>query len=445
MKKKPIKELEIHTMGRPVNANAFRLGYSKTWSSVWVARKRLSKIYFQKDFLITTFITSFFTQYTTPLLAVRNEHRYADNDSSGHDNIIANPFIELAIVFSNIRISRTQTLEITCSFLDALVLEWRYEINHGLKNASSSYFEPKPRRRGRAVYFTDFKAENKFKHIFSKGGQLAAGKTRLLNQIFKSDNDLRLYPIASFDMLQSSTFFRGETIRFSLLKTYLVLFPIIVEKAQKQLVFYLYSLSNLLKTLLFLPSFYGTHTLLITITTIMQKFYFFTQKANNLFQKLIDERSLMFTKAAGAIWHSLKAIENPQPIRLSFLGCHLRNISAQFLTNYICLKLGQYIPIQEILRPILRELKGMEHLGGFKFIIAGRLTRQERAAYLVRRHGIISLTTKSQFIEYAADAKIMRFGVVGIKIWLHILKRRPNLYRFDFCFLGSTERLIDDI
>jgi len=54
-------------MGHLVNANAFRLGYSKKWTSSWIEESKLYKQYLQEDFIIFRFIKLFFTQYSIPL------------------------------------------------------------------------------------------------------------------------------------------------------------------------------------------------------------------------------------------------------------------------------------------------------------------------------------------------------------------------------------------
>jgi len=53
---------------------------------------------------------------------------------------------------------------------------------------------------------------------------------------------------------------------------------------------------------------------------------------------------------------------------------------------------------------------------------------------MVRQHGPVTLATKSRFIDYAADFKIMRFGVVGVKVWFYLTKSRPYFYIFTFVF-----------
>lgn len=89
------------------------------------------------------------------------------------------------------------------------------------------------------------------------------------------------------------------------------------------------------------------------------------------------------------------------------------------------------------MRPFLRSLRNTSLLLGFKIIVAGRLTRKERAAYIVRQYGDFTLGTKSCKLDYAADSRIMRFGVVGCKTLLTIQNKRSYYYNFTFAYLKN--------
>jgi hypothetical protein len=113
-----------------------------------------------------------------------------------------------------------------------------------------------------------------------------------------------------------------------------------------------------------------------------------------------------------------------------FYGLYNRNICAQFLVNYIIVKLSQYFTIHPVINPIIRRLERLEYIDGFRFIISGRLTRRQRAAYIVRAHSAMPLAKHDALVDYAFDYKIMKFGVVGIKVLLLISKSRPPAYYF---------------
>jgi len=78
------------------------------------------------------------------------------------------------------------------------------------------------------------------------------------------------------------------------------------------------------------------------------------------------------------------------------------------------------------------DLKRNSYLTGFQIIVAGRLTRKERAAFMIRKSGRISFSSKNRDVHYACDGKIMRFGMVGVKIWFNYKRKRPAIYKLTF-------------
>lgn len=152
-------------------------------------------------------------------------------------------------------------------------------------------------------------------------------------------------------------------------------------------------------------------------------------------KKLFHSRLLLFQLYAKIITFSLKKaifITTDNKIIIKYFALHNRNLSAQFLVNYISIKLGQYFTLNSILNPILRRFKRPGTLDGFRFIISGRLTRKERAAYIVRSYKAMPLSNPKIRIDFAYDFKIMRFGVVGIKVYLLTTKVIPYYYYFEF-------------
>ena len=453
-------------MGRPVNAISFRLGFNKTWHSSWVSTtKHLSKLYIQKDFLLYEFIKNFFVNYTIPVFidSVRNENKDLQQKTSGLDNLITNPFQTLTIVFSDVNINRGHLLNISCSFLDTVLVEWRFEIStKTTKNTSHSYFAPKSSVKRRISYFTDFKKINKFLNSQNKSQNRIRNKIKrkkriLIKLLFKRKKKnrwgkkfgkmkailqqfkhLRLYPIHIFNVprLKQKDTTRYTFVKlFKLLKVLLLMYEVVKNKNSPKVIYFLGILWNILQKLIGFNKNIN-QLLLKTIGLIRIKIITLNFVSQCFFKKLFNERYLIYLTSANSIFRSLYEIENHQPnMQLNFFGCHLRNISAALLINFITLKLGQYYSIQQILRPLLRELKSIDYLKGFKLIVAGRLTRQERAAYIVRQSGKFSLVTKSHIIDYAENVKILRFGAVGIKLWLHTSNLRPSFYCFKFTFL----------
>jgi ribosomal protein S3 len=125
-------------------------------------------------------------------------------------------------------------------------------------------------------------------------------------------------------------------------------------------------------------------------------------------------------------------IPNDRQLIVRFHGLHNRNLSAQFLVNYIISQLSQYIRLNWILTPLVRRFKRLTLVDGFRIIISGRLTRKERAAYIVHSARSMPLSSSNIRIDYAFDFLIMRFGVVGVKVYLLYSKVIPYLYFFEF-------------
>lgn len=152
-------------------------------------------------------------------------------------------------------------------------------------------------------------------------------------------------------------------------------------------------------------------------------------------KKIFRSRLILFNLYAKILLLTLRKttfISTDRQLIVKFLALHNRNFSAQFLVNYISFKLGQYFYLNSIIKPIIRRFLRIRSITGFRFIISGRLTRKERAAYIVHSHKSMPLATTSVAIDYAYDFRIMRFGVVGIKVYLRLSKIIPYYYFFEF-------------
>nr|ADZ99057.1 ribosomal protein S3 [Physarum polycephalum] len=152
-------------------------------------------------------------------------------------------------------------------------------------------------------------------------------------------------------------------------------------------------------------------------------------------KKLLQTRLILYNLYAKILIFTMAKttfIPNDRQLIVRFLGLNNRNYSAQFLVNYISIKLGQYFNFNSIIKPIIRYYKRRSAIDGFRFIISGRLTRKERAAYIVKAYKAMPLATAKIRVDYASDFKIMRFGVVGIKIYLLTSEDVPYYYFFEF-------------
>lgn len=475
-------------MSNIAHATLFRLGYSIKWQATYVAKDKLYKNYLQINLVIYRFINNFFKVYTTPIFTPgRNRASRmgtgSSNKTSGLDNLIFNPFIENTFVFSHLAISRANRLEISCYFLDTLLDEWRLSFLHSIRNSSSTFFRPKRYPYKKLTSLTDlsyfpkfYRQTYKFKKIKKK---LSRRSITQINRFFRKRRKglktyLRLKPLKKqiraiiakershqpfnkrYAIFNERTFdamnkylrilrfyplflydneFENDHIeirsRFKMLKICLILFKQKIA-CWKQQQFYIIILKNLLLSVFKCPRFVPPFAMFKLLNSIIIREFSFKHLNFYFFKEIFFGRFILFQGAGSAIYSSLKEFDKNENIFINFFGMHTRNISASFITNFIIIKLGQYFTIHQILGPFLRKLRNTGYIKGFRIIVAGRLTRKERAAYIVRTAGDITLGTKSCYIDYAADFKIMRFGVVGVKVWFYLKGIRPYYYVFKY-------------
>ena len=244
---------------------------------------------------------------------------------------------------------------------------------------------------------------------------------------------LGLFPLINkvrLDYAHNLPFIRVKN-RFKLLKVFIRLFQQNIQQ-KKNAFFFLITFRALLLSLLSLPLFKPNFLFWKCILLLRIKEYSFNHLNMFFFKNIFKKRFRLYRCAFLLINASVQAIEKVKNNKISFSSYHTRNISAAHLCNYITIKLGQYFRINEILYPVIKLLKNTNGLEGFRILIVGRLNRRERAAHMIRSKGSIPLSTKNKFIDYAADFKIMRFGMVGIKIWIHRKMSRPYFYTFHF-------------
>jgi hypothetical protein len=125
-------------------------------------------------------------------------------------------------------------------------------------------------------------------------------------------------------------------------------------------------------------------------------------------------------------------IPNDRRLIVRYYVMNNLNLNANYLLNYFIVKLGQYFKLNDIMIPIVQRLKRLNDLEGFRLIFSGRLTRKERAAYIVKSHKSMPLSTYKARVDYASDFKILKFGVVGIKIYLLFSAFPPYYYFYEF-------------
>jgi len=159
--------------------------------------------------------------------------------------------------------------------------------------------------------------------------------------------------------------------------------------------------------------------------------YLYFQYNKDIYQS----RFIRFNLLSKFVLFSLKKVSfipTDGKVVLRYYGLHNRNFNARFILNYILVKLGQYFRLNDILNPLLNRFQRLPSVKGYRFIVSGRLTRRERAAFIVKSARSMPLSSYKYRIDSAADFKIMKFGVVGIKIHLLYTNTPPYYYFFEF-------------
>jgi len=146
---------------------------------------------------------------------------------------------------------------------------------------------------------------------------------------------------------------------------------------------------------------------------------------------MLKTMSLLFSETIGRLYHSSRLVLLKQSI-IRFMALHNRNINADFLVNYILAKLRQFFIIDDILQPLLSHIRRLTTVKSYRFIIAGRLTRKERAAYMLLSYGRMPPGTINMSIDYSIGWIALRFGMVSVRVFLLLKKQKPFYYYMEF-------------
>jgi len=133
-------------MAHSVGSTTFRVGNNKVfWTFSWVANRKVYLNYFHKDLFAISFFKSFFLRYTIPLFSrinLRNKSKNNQQQRTGKENIIDNPFVELNLIFSHLSINRYDILIFDIYIFDTYLEEWRNDIIRGNTSKGYMFFHP---------------------------------------------------------------------------------------------------------------------------------------------------------------------------------------------------------------------------------------------------------------------------------------------------------------
>jgi hypothetical protein len=475
-------------MGHKIHPDKFRLGGSKDWQ-YQVRDPLLTNVFLHKT------VRNLFLQYSAPYVSYairRNVNPRELFDEELKIRMINNPFLRNSLIFSHLNVSYAPSLLLAIFLLDSDAEHRRAAENQ--REKSLYYLSGSFPRETRHTYdffrksmhiinpvtIQDRKASNwrTYFRFYRTGLGRSSGKTKqvlsslisklkeryprffLTRKSFKKTYKSQLFILSQLPYKYFPAWISSNYSFFYLTKYYentfedlrILLFLLRYLKHIKyrnyksRLFFYNLLFKSLTSCLYLLIINNSTTKRKAHLQTVIKKLVYlksilFIQltKYKNVYlqynKKLFQSRLLLFNLYAKILLFTVRKTTHmitDRQVIIKFYALHNQNLSAQFLVNYIGIKLGQYFDLNTILNPIIRRFKRQDSVNGFRFIITGRLTRKERAACIVKSYASMPLASSSIRVDYAFDFKIMRFGVVGIRIYLLTNEDKPYYYFFEF-------------
>lgn len=128
---------------------------------------------------------------------------------------------------------------------------------------------------------------------------------------------------------------------------------------------------------------------------------------------------LMFLK--DFLINTLNKVDSISMKKIFFLGLNQKTFNINDVLNLIEILLRLKLKANFILYRIIKILKfykKKQKLKGFKFLLAGRFSRRDRATFLWRTFGAVSLGSRLSVIEYYTRPVILQYSKCIAKIWL---------------------------
>lgn len=403
-------------MGHKVNPLVFRLGISNTWSYNFKEPKNWIVSY-----LIYQLVSNHFLRYTIPHLD-RTVRRNTRNNQGlvimkGEKQTIANPLIKNSMLFSHLNSgSRNSRVTINCYFYD-YGINYRKFVPKFVKY--NQVFSNSPLKKYRRHPFWR-------KHIKFRG--YPGNFYRWIKWMGAS--------LWLFNFKLKTWNFVGSNLKLNL--CWLRLSKKLNYFDRKKKIFFLNVWSNLLTGLYSVFKTLGLTNLYrrIYLLTQLISFVNFGLKLKNslFFFKLFRTRYFFFKGFSKSLNFSLKSmLPSVTAVSTKFNAMKEKQMRSSLLTNLIIIKLGQYFRINSIIFPVTKWLKRHRNVLGFRIIVSGRLTRRERASHIIQSYKRMPLSSYKYKIDYNQDIKIMKFGMVGIKIYLFVIpEQRTSYYFFKF-------------
>jgi hypothetical protein len=469
-------------MGHKINPETFRLGTSIDWK-FQVKDDLLANITIYKT------VKKMFMEYSAPYVSStirRSTNPRIIEEKKKKNILIKNPFISHSIIFSHINVSYLNHLKIYIFLFDENAEKKRItknifekpfyyltgkffskDVRHDIFFKKEIYFPFKfskyfiSKDRKWRTYLTIYKNKRQRKwkkkqiKLSSSFQNLKLTKKKVIkkiykmfkNKIFKGNKQKNKNFIGGIWLLnfENGIIFNNQKIldlkkTLKILKVVLRLYQNYEIKDLKKKVFFLNLLlvmlekiNSLLQNKILKYRLRLIQILLNIILSTMQ----YKLLSNDLHTKLKMSRFLIFNLYSKILTFSINKIcfiTNKNKLTVAYYGMANKHVSASLLLNMLIIQLGDYVNYKNIIKNITKRLQKLRHIEGFRIILSGRLTRKERAAYIIKNHKSIPLSTYNALIDYAGGFKIMKFGCVGIKIYLKVNKITTPPYWYIFKF-----------
>jgi hypothetical protein len=269
--------------------------------------------------------------------------------------------------------------------------------------------------------------------ILATAKKTAVGAAKL----FLKKKALPKTPMSIFNMVIKQVFFFEKVYKnLCLLKYFIRCLKFFRFFGVKKRIFFCHNLVSLIVNFMSISkkSIMSKKLFLIMQTIMYYSYSLSFWNFINMKKKYLS-KFMLYKAVSKTLFKSVTEITKINKLMFSVTSQNKYKFGSSLVLNYILIKLGQYFNINEIVNPLSYFIKHLTCIAGYKILIRGRLTRKERAAVMIRSGKKMPLSTISANVDYSQGSKIMKFGMVGIKVYL-LLKPSTliNLYRFSFKF-----------
>ena len=407
-------------MGHKVNPLVFRLGISNDWESSLKEPKN-----WMVSYLIYQLVSKQFMNYTTPHFNHKKRRNSRNAQGlvimKGEKQTVGNPLKKRSILLSHVNCgSQNSKMTVTCNFYDYKLYYKRYNYRYKRFRKYNQLFSNSPLRRYiRYPYWRKQIKHRTYPWRFKRWIKNLGASPWLYNFRIRNYTIARsVNPTANCLKLNSCWLRLSSKIH-------------LFNKTKK--IFFITVWINLLLGLFSILKKAGYRTMAKRLYIVLQilnlAIYSFKIKNYKFFNMMFLQRYYLFKAFSRTLNNSIKSmIPSIDKVNTIFNAMKEKEVRSSLLTNLIIVKLEQYYTINSIVFPITNWLKRHNNVLGFRIIVSGRLTRRERASHIIKSYKAMPLSSYEHRVDYHQDIKIMKFGMVGIKIYLFVKPR--NRYHY---------------